>query len=427
MMRSAVVPTFALITAFAGGPLIVACSPAPSPPPQPTATASAAPTSSADAPPPRKPSSEGAQPIPDGFDFPADGKSLVALRDKADPASVAKLREHVWHVWAGLNQATPGGGPVWETWYTKAEVFRAGAAPQGASTKRVRAFEKPRQLDPHGASPQGAGQSLLSFVLLSEEARAHIRANKLHVASELDQRRAKGEADVPPFPARASIMKTVWWPVKRATGSALPMWDGDPSPASTQPKPISSWKRAVWLLPKTAPKIDHGPNGEDVVSLDRLYHVTIGPDAIASARAILGADVDVGDEAAFVGAHLTTKEIDDWVWATFWWHDKPDDGAFGANKTADIPSPFRNYRMSESFSMTQPLAADGGPHVAFNPWLETSFPSGTVSNCMSCHRRAAWPRLSFLPVIRGAIPASDASQRDHTRLDFLWSITDEAQ
>lgn len=62
--------------------------------------------------------------------------------------------------------------------------------------------------------------------------------------------------------------------------------------------------------------------------------------------------------------------------------------------------------MSSTFGSKLPVEAGGGPDVCFNPWLEARFPdggfgSGTQSNCIACHRRAAYPPVNFLPVTRG--------------------------
>jgi hypothetical protein len=67
------------------------------------------------------------------------------------------------------------------------------------------------------------------------------------------------------------------------------------------------------------------------------------------------------------------------------------------------------------------------PHSAFNPWLETNFPNGVNSNCMTCHQRAGNNGTLFLPITRGPPPATDKAFKPGTvRADFLWSIPDNA-
>jgi hypothetical protein len=140
-------------------------------------------------------------------------------------------------------------------------------------------------------------------------------------------------------------------------------------------------------------------------------------------------DAEAGDYAVLIGMHLTTKEIPDWVWGTFWWHDRPNDGPFAANRPASVAGVWRNYLMDVAYSMETPREYDGTPDAVFNPYLEAGFPDGLASNCMTCHQRAVWPSGpgDFLPVTRGARPANDPVFRNSTKLDFLWSISLESQ
>lgn len=136
---------------------------------------------------------------------------------------------------------------------------------------------------------------------------------------------------------------------------------------------------------------------------------------------------------ALVALHYTTKEIPNWVWATFWWHDKPTDGPFAKARPGEtiVRGVWRNYLMAVSFDMDLPKEADGSPHVAFNPWLEARFANGVNSNCMTCHQRAVWdPQIPddagnappFLPITRGVASPDDPLFRTSTKVDFLWSL-----
>jgi hypothetical protein len=135
----------------------------------------------------------------------------------------------------------------------------------------------------------------------------------------------------------------------------------------------------------------------------------------------------VGDHVALVALHYTTKEIPDWVWATFWWHDQPDHGPFAADRTAYVSGVWRNYLMDVAYSMDTPREFDGTPNSCYNPWLEARFQNGMQSNCMTCHQRAVWPPQSFLPITRGSLAPDDPFFKDVTKADFLWSIIFESQ
>jgi hypothetical protein len=175
------------------------------------------------------------------------------------------------------------------------------------------------------------------------------------------------------------------------------------------------------------------------VNLQDFYHVAV--DAGLAARAMrdpdtqkamsiaLGRALQAGDYLVLIAGNLATREIDDWVWAAFWWHDRPDQGAFAANRTDELRGEWRNYLMQAAFDDQKPKADDGEPHICFNPWLEARFPDGgqgggTQSNCLSCHRRASYPLVSFLPVTRGDpdLQNDPAYAAGRLRTSFLWSL-----
>ncbi|MFI5299297.1 MAG: hypothetical protein ACHREM_14475 [Polyangiales bacterium] len=381
-------------------------------------------------------------PVPTGFDFPGDKARLLKARDAG---AAGEMRAHVWHLWAGLNQTARSGGPLWETWYPSDDVFAtAPTSLLAAGARRGHRFQAPRQFAARGLSVLAEGQSLLSFVLFNEESRAHIRENKLYSRAELQRLNDSfgtstpiADRSIKPFDRSSVALKVVWRAVKKSGLTAMPVWDAEPTRPDAKGNPPDTWKRAVAIDPNR----DVVPAGEStdvtiggrqlnarVVSLSQFYHVAISSDEeLASARAALkDQTLQLGDFAVLVGMHVTTKEIDDWVWGTFWWHDRASDGRYAADRTPDVPGVFRNYLMEVSLSADVPKDDDGGAHVCFNPWLEARFVNGLHSNCLSCHQRAAFPASDFLPVTRGATQPGDPYFKGMTRVDFLWSINFEA-
>ena len=160
-----------------------------------------------------------------------------------------------WNVFAGINEPTPDGKYArWETWYGEDEAFQQGAAPQALGPHRVsRKFIVPHQLRTAGAVPQAAGSAILSFVLFNYETYTHIRTNGLYRLSVLQGLQQTGAADrniagnrtVPEFPVQSMSLKVVWWPVAHDKITPMPIWDGDPNPASPAPKPNNTWPRVV--------------------------------------------------------------------------------------------------------------------------------------------------------------------------------------
>ncbi len=371
-------------------------------------------------------------------------------------------RRHVWAVVGRLAGArTEAGTPAFESWHGEAAVF---AAPGAAPGRGIRGFARgtPESSSATSADPASASASasadipVLTFTLYNDAAFRHIRRHRLYLRSTLAHLAGSGAADaeiagdrtVPAFPPQAVVLKTAWWPVARREVTALPVWD----PADNAPRragnDYTSWTRAVAIDPRTpaatsrtAP-IDFAGRAfphADRVALGAFHHVVVtptmarilgrDPGAQKLAAIVLGRPIEAGDYLVLVGGNLATKEIRDWVWAAFWWHDRAEAGPFGADRPATLPAPWRNYLLAVAFDAERPAAADGGPHVCFNPWLEGRFPDGghgggTVSNCPACHRRASFPALAFLPVTRGApdLPADPAYGAGRVRTNFLWSL-----
>jgi hypothetical protein len=390
------------------------------------------------------------KPIPAGFDFPADQTALLTIRDNKD---VAAMRHHAWMVFAGLTQpARPNEADseaVWETWYHGDEVFApAGPSPQGIR-KAKRVFTPLRQSVMPGVVLQAAGQSVASFTLFNQETKDHIRTNRYQMAEAMDALNASWPIGGPPqdrkikdFPAPSMSLKTTWWVVKKNQPTGMYIWDEKAEADPAGPQPAPQWKRAVIVDPTRAQiPADESANttirgkqfpDSHVVPLSAFYHFTATADDLSSLNSApvgTGEDpnlgqVEVGDFLVLAAMHFTTKEIPQWVWATFWWHDRPDVGPYAENRpdARALKSYWRNYKMDVTLDMTTPAAPDGKQKVIFNPWLEARFKDGVHSNCMACHQLADWPRSDFLPIQRGPLPHDAQRFRDTTKMDFLWSL-----
>jgi hypothetical protein len=386
------------------------------------------------------------EPIPPGFDFPADEATLLRFRDTQN---VPEMRRHAWYVFAGMTQRAKNGEAIWETWYPSPSTFSPGPQPLAvAGSPRARPFAQPRQFAPsRGAAPQAIGGSLLSFVMFNKEGNDHVRSNQLNLQATLEAMNNGFPAgtpiekrDVKPFPRPAMSLKLVWTLVKANGLTPIPVWDNKPARTNAEGNPESSWPRVVAVDP-SRPDIpatetaDISSGGvafpkSRVVSLSRFYNFKISATELAAVKAI-DSRAEVGDYAAFIAMHYTTKEIPEWIWSTFWWHDEPDNGPYGSDRPTVVSGVWRNYLMNTAYSMDFPHEYDGTPKSAYNPYLEGGFSNGLSSNCMTCHQMARWtkdgPPLSFLPITRGAKPLNDPFFQNTMRLDFLWSVALEAR
>jgi hypothetical protein len=391
-----------------------------------------------------------ALPVPPGFDFPAARADLEKMRDDGN---VAGMRKHAWMVFAGLTQPTPGGEPIWETWYSSLDVMSGaagGAQPQGLGPKR-RTLRQPRQIRGENglAVAQAPGASLAELVLFNEVSRKEIQDNKYNKAATLNAINDGWPAGTTPenrkikdFPEAAMSIKTAWYLVKKTGMTSMPIWDDQAREATYPSLPPETWPDRMKRVLAVDPVRTTIPAGETatvnfggkaypqskVVPLSAFYSFKLTQEMVDSLRqtAIFGDAPEAGDYLALVNLHYTTKEIPDWVWATFWWHDQPDQQPYGSDRPAEVKGLWRNYKMDVAFSMDTPKESDNTANAVFNPWLEGRFANGANSNCMTCHQRAVWPGVSFLPVTRGALPPSTPLFKNRTKVDFLWSVVLES-
>lgn len=382
--------------------------------------------------------------IPPSYGFPADELELLRYLDQVD---FIAMRRHAWTIWAGItHQDAPGDVAVFETWYPADNVFHPDGSPP-AYTRSVKShFEAPKQ---HA----GEGESLIAHVLYNQSARDHILSNKLHlrqtiedINTEFDRNNTAGwNRSIAQFPRDSIVIKPVWWPVRQNQATALPVWDGPYEPPNSDGKypsmPATQWPNAVLVIPPGAdtpanPQSIPGTNADQTirgtVPIDDFYYFRITEEMIGHLDADEQAGFDhvsPGDYAVLVAMHVTTREIHSWVWATFWWHDKPDEGHLADDRPDTVRNEWAHFLMNTAFSMDTPGAPDAGPHIVFNPYIEGKFVNGAQSNCMACHNRASLPALSqdlcgALPVTRGSHDYQPTSpeRRSRTKLEFLWSL-----
>jgi hypothetical protein len=105
-----------------------------------------------------------------------------------------------------------------------------------------------------------------------------------------------------------------------------------------------------------------------------------------------------GGYAVLVGFHFATREVRNWVWATFWWHNFPNQGPYAEDRPRTLKGVWRNYLMAASYDMVRPREADGKPHIAYNPYLEGQFWDGVTSkphDMPSAGKLAGWRQFRY--------------------------------
>ncbi|MHB1138527.1 MAG: hypothetical protein ACYC2O_06175 [Microthrixaceae bacterium] len=409
---------------------------------------------------------------------------------------------HAWDLWRAITalsgqelNGTPL--PVWETWYSDAEVFLDDQEVDESTSRDLdplnQSLHAGSLADPERVTTGAATAAVLSFNRFTREVRDVVHQNRFYDRSVLEGLdsdfdlagvRAGGRT-IPQLPNTSVMLKPVWWIVPGDEPSMLPYWAGGEEPASTDPQNPTwkSWRQCVLIDPtRTAEQV--AADADELTSSDRTCNSgqpgeTSMPGGRYEARAV-GVDpaesdfyafrltqdevdglgqfkmmldntnreeeldkVEAGDLAVLVAMHVSTREIADWTWQTFWWsptpQSPPDLPPSSQSPPRDLTGPWAQFNMCSAYYMTEPRT--GGPTagedlVCFNPYLETDLTGlfsvdgatddlvGRTSNCMSCHRAATFhPSEPTQYVAGGELPDDDPRWFDDgVQLEFLWSL-----
>jgi hypothetical protein len=411
--------------------------------------------------------------------------------NKPGGPDLASIDGHAWDLWRQMNQ--PSGQtlngtplPIWETWYTGEEVFLDNQEVDDPDS---------RDLDPLNQSLHAGSRAVdtgtavrnratvLSFNRYNRQMLDQISQNGYYDRAVLQQL-ANGFdlAGTPPelrtvseFPNTSVMLKPVWFIVPGDAPSMLPYWAGetDKVTSNTANPSWDTWKQCVLVDPtgKAKPDIartcNPGEPGEtsmkaksyDVVPVDEdpsksdFYSFRLTQDevdALGQDKMILDnsnkqekvEEVKAGDLAILTAMHVSTREIEDWTWQTFWWVPDPKEPVSTPPNAqvppSSIPAPFNHFDMCTAYFMTTPVEAKeaGEPWVCFNPFLESDLTGlftadrstdtdvGIHSNCMSCHRAAIYIATKEIRYVsQGYVSKTDpAFFADGVITEFLWAM-----
>ncbi len=162
----------------------------------------------------------------------------------------------------------------------------------------------------------------------------------------------------------------------------------------------------------------------------------------ASAYWAYGRAFAKNDSLVLIAMHVLTKEQPDWTFQSVWWHDRPNQGQYAANRPtipADkAPGPWKHYLLTATYGITQPPLPSNLLPVAYNPYIELAADHPIATNCLNCHHRAAWPNEQGGPPPQASYEAAGGPSALNVfqpnnpifngllTTDSMWAIADRA-
>lgn len=441
-----------------------------------------------------------------GIQFPTDSNTINGWVNNSQFAGnydSASIYSHAWGIWAGLTSPTnqisdssEGNLLVFETWMGLNEVYdyivHDSTCTTGKLTKRGRApLTRPKQFEHAKALAQtvnsqrkkllvsnaAAPNNLWVTVSYSPDQACHAINNKLFKQSVINKFYTQsGVGNIPQFPNTSIMVKPTYLEYDAdATLLQMPVWLNAPNPPDslnvfTGPTNATQFPFCVYvdvtnkqpkdkiLIPVTTqcttPDSIQGAtcNLSDFINFridstmaafmnqqDSVQGMNNGTNGFGKAKR--------GNRVLLVAMHVSTKEITNWTWQSFFWAPNPSNPGTPSSTLASglMPSQVqgaaRHYAANAAYVMLMPNNASNTQPGAlamfgYNPYLEGGFgPStfpfpnaynanfkyGMQSNCMSCHALAL-PNPSAQYTTDQYIAPNNPYYTSQVKLDFAWSI-----
>lgn len=438
-----------------------------------------------------------------GFHFPED--STVIYKWVNDPAfkpgnyDSASIYKHAWGIWAGLTAASGqvfqgDTMPVYQTWLGLNEVQQliidnntdGDCLGKSVSRKGRVQLSRPKQFE-HAArfsktslaafNKRGgkapASESFDNFwvtVSYSPDAACFSTQNQIFKQSVINKYyNAGGPGAIPAFPNKSLTIKPSYIIYANTTSLLkMPVWITAPQPPNADffglannyvyVDPTNKQAAGKVAIPVDSTETDSTKIAAATINLNNFIYFKVDQqmanfmnqqDSVQGMDAAGYGKATSGQLALLVAMHVTTKEISNWTWQSYYWTPNP---AHPGSPSSDLAASLRpsqitgaaaNYACVAAYVMLTPNNAPNntatGSMFGYNPYLEGGFGSqvfqypntynpsyqyGTQSNCMSCHALA----------VADTTTGSNAYSTDQTinlvapyfnnqvSLDFAWSI-----
>lgn len=431
-----------------------------------------------------------------GFKFPEDSSVILGwTRDPNFPGNYdsVSVYKHAWGIWAGLtaptNQSIGGQNLLtFETWFGLNNLYdmvgsnntTGGCEATAQKTGRT-PLTRPKQFE-HAARFSGttlqaqnteSNSGFWVTVSYSPAAACYATTNSIFKTSVLNQKFISGgQGAIPVFPNNSITIKPTYMVYDDETDGILqlPAWNTAPVPAnadffgSTDTYVLVDTKNGQTpnktVVPISKKETDPTKIANATCNLTDFIYFKVDQtmaDFMNKQDSVQGMNNSVngygtakaGQLALLVAMHVTTKEISNWTWQSYYWTPNPANPGSPSsvlaanNRPVQITGAAAHYAANAAYVMTMPgkTPADKRlPMFGYNPYLEggfgptvfpftnTQFPDfkyGVQSNCMSCHALAIADTTRVtggLYTTDQEINLKDPYFNNQVSLDFAWSI-----
>ena len=399
-----------------------------------------------------------------------------------DQRNTQAMTFHAWRLWAALSSLTKenfrgASAPVFMTWWPQEDTF---SAPTGPSMARAAAlgpavrFSRPHvptnRFAPPAQQPAaaptatplpGSQNPITVTVQYDNDVYTQVQANQYYSPTVLNNinngwgNTPLANQNIQNFPNTSVAIKPTYLFAYANQATQLQYWTGAVNSTTPETPAYGNWNDWLWVVP---PGVDPATfkrqqnDGHEVVSVNDFYHFPLtAADFTASNDPLNGSVLfpnnpmsqsgfAPGDYAILVAMHVASREVPNWTWQTFWW--TIDTPVIPAPIKSRINAPFNHYQTAVAYSFTQDglNSPSSLSTLCFNPFLETGFGNSTFvypgqlgieSNCISCHRAAAWPAIPPASAPSGSVnpgyvaygvinPGDPYLFSGQTKTDFLW-------
>lgn len=425
------------------------------------------------------------EPLPvvvDGFNFPEDSLKIYQWinDDKFTPSKYdsVSVYKHAWGIWAGLTSPTEQSIDgesllVFETWFGVQDIqdaIKSGKKYSETLKKNRTDFNHPNQffharnfsnknkLKSTGADLSFEGEiSQWETVSYSPDASEFAINNQIYKQSVINKSFKKDAiGSIQDFPQKSITLKPVYMLFHNDSKlKKLPVWLDAPNPPdslTTSQFPYCVYIDVENKQPKgkkIIPTLQSSVNQDDIknatVNLEEFISLKVDDKMAAyMKKEYKNSKAKSGEIAVLVAMHVTSKEIKNWTWQSFYWTpNKENPGSpsslLAANvRPKELKGAAANYAANAAYVMTTPNnSPTGSPMFGYNPYLEGGFgPSvftvtnntnpnykyGMQTNCMNCHGLAIPSPKGYYTTAQYLDMKDSSYFGNEVQLDFAWSV-----